>query len=146
MKPTQSIVFCHSRFQVEKVCQFLRRQVEGVDYIHAGLSQDMRSSVTNKFRMGKIKVLVATDVVSRGLDFSKVSHVFIYQLPSDPEVYVHRSGRTGRYDKSGIVLSLVTDRELGSLKAVMQQIGQEPVWVGDPPPARSHQRQRYKPK
>lgn len=134
MAPVQAIVFCHSRFQVEKVCQTLKKKCDAVDFLHAGLTQDVRSIVTNKFRSGRIRILVATDVVARGLDFSKVSHVFIYQLPSDPDVYVHRSGRTGRYDKAGVVISLVTQRELGMLNSVLQQIKQEAKWIGEAPP------------
>lgn len=136
LNPKQSIIFCHSRFQVEKVTRFLRTKLEKVDFIHAGLTQDVRSIVTNKFRQEKIRFLVATDIVARGLDFSKVSHVFIYQLPADPEVYVHRSGRTGRYDKEGVVVSFVTDREMHLLNAIMRQIEQKPVWMGSPPPER----------
>lgn len=134
MKPTQAIIFCHSRFQVEKVCQFLKKNIDSVDFLHAGLNQDIRTIVTNKFRSGKIRLLVATDVVARGLDFSRVSHVFIYQLPHDPDVYVHRSGRTGRYDKAGIVISLVSQRELSLLRSVLRQIKQEVEWIGSPPP------------
>lgn len=131
---TQAIVFCHSRHQVEKVCHFLKKKIEGIDFLHAGLTQDIRTIVTSKFRSGKIRVLVATDVVARGLDFSKVSHVFIYQLPHDPDLYVHRSGRTGRYDKAGIVISLVTQRELPLLRSILRQIKQEVEWIGPPPP------------
>lgn len=134
MNPVQAIIFCHSRFQVEKVCQFLKKNIGSVDFLHAGLGQDIRTIVTNKFRAGKIRLLVATDVVARGLDFSRVSHVFIYQLPHDPDVYVHRSGRTGRYDKAGTVISLVTQRELSSLRSILQQIKQEAQWIGEPPP------------
>lgn len=134
-QPTQAIIFCHSRFQVEKVCQILKRKIDGVDFLHAGLAQDIRTIVTNKFRAGKIRFLVATDVVARGLDFSKVSHVFIYQLPHDPDVYVHRSGRTGRYDKAGIVISLVTQKELSLLRSILRQIKQEAQWIGERPPS-----------
>lgn len=134
MNPYQAIIFCHSRFQVEKVCQALKRKLSSVEFLHAGLTQDIRSIVTSKFRSGKIRLLVATDVVARGLDFSKVTHVFIYQLPSDPDIYVHRSGRTGRYDKAGKVISLVTQRELPLLRSVLNQIKQDVKWVGPPPP------------
>lgn len=137
MNPRQAIIFCHSRHQVEKVCQTLKRKIDNVDFLHAGLSQDIRSIVTSKFRSGKVRLLVATDVVARGLDFSNVTHVFIYQLPSDPAIYVHRSGRTGRYDKAGVVVSLVTQRELPLLKLVLHQIKQEVEWVGSPPPPES---------
>jgi len=146
MNPVQAIIFCHSRHQVEKVCQTLKRKLSSVDFLHAGLSQDIRTIVTGKFRSGRIRLLVATDVVSRGLDFSKVSHVFIYQLPADPDVYVHRSGRTGRYDKAGIVTSLVTDRELPHLRSILRQIDQEAQWVGSPPPegsARPPRKRRF---
>lgn len=133
VNPFQAIIFCHSRIQVEKVCRFLRGKVDSVDFLHAGLAQDVRTIVTSKFRSGKIKFLIATDIVSRGLDFSKVTHVFIYQLPQDPEVYVHRSGRTGRYDKAGVVISLVTKRDLPILRNVLRQIKQEAKWIGKPP-------------
>jgi ATP-dependent RNA helicase DeaD len=144
-QPVQAIIFCHSRFQVEKVCQFLKRNLDSVDFLHAGLSQDIRTIVTNKFRAGKIRLLVATDVVARGLDFSKVSHVFIYQLPHDPDIYVHRSGRTGRYDKAGIVISLVTQRELSLLRSILRQIKQEAQWIGTPPPVPSPPAQKTLP-
>ena len=141
MNPVQAIVFCHSRFQVEKVCRFLKNHISHVDFLHAGLAQDMRSMITGKFRSGKVQILVATDVVARGLDFSKVSHVFIYQLPNDSDVYVHRSGRTGRYDKEGVVISLVTQRELPALQIILRQLGKlEAEWIGPPPPAHPVQR------
>lgn len=136
MKPKQSIVFCHSRHEVEKVCRALQKNFDGVDFLHAGLSQDLRSSITGKFRSGRVRILVATDVVSRGLDFSNVSHVFIYHLGDDPDVYVHRSGRTGRFDKAGTVVTLVTDRELSTLKQILTKIHKEPHWIGPPPPDR----------
>lgn len=135
--PQQSLVFCHSRHEVEKVCHALQKEVYGVDFFHAGLTQDVRTIVSNKFRAGKIKHLVATDVVSRGLDFSGVTHVFIYHLGDDPDVYVHRAGRTGRYDKAGMVVTLVTDRELGTLKQVLTNIKREALWIGPPPSEKS---------
>jgi ATP-dependent RNA helicase DeaD len=137
LDPAQCIIFCHSRFQVEKVFHFLKRKFDGVDFLHAGLGQDIRTIVTSKFRSGKIRFLVATDVVSRGLDFSHISHVFIYQLPDDPDVYVHRSGRTGRYKKTGVVVSLVTNRELSVLNQILKKINREPIWIGSPPPPKT---------
>jgi ATP-dependent RNA helicase DeaD len=132
------MIFCHSRIQVEKVCHFLKRKFDGVDYLHAGLSQDIRTIITGKFRSGKVKILVATDVAARGLDFSNVSHVIIYELSDDPDIYIHRSGRTGRFDREGSVVTLVTKRELWHLKKVLQQIKEEPVWMGPPPPDEHH--------
>lgn len=133
MQPAQSIIFCHSRAQVEQVCRALRKKIDGVDFLHAGLGQDVRSIVTNKFRTGKIRYLVATDVVARGLDFSRVSHVFIYQIPADPDAYIHRSGRTGRNNKEGTVVSLVTKRELPLLKPIAHRLKQQVKWLVPPP-------------
>ncbi len=133
LNPTQAIIFCHSRIQVEQVARELKREFGDTDYLHAGMAQNLRQVVTNKFRQGKFRFLVATDVASRGLDFSNVSHVFIYQLSDDPCLYVHRAGRTGRYNKKGMVITLVTKRELSSLNKVMALLKQDPVWISEPP-------------
>jgi ATP-dependent RNA helicase DeaD len=140
LQPKQSIVFCHSRIECEKVSRWLQKNHEGVDFLHAGLGQEVRTIITNKFRSGKIKFLVATDVASRGLDFSGVTHVFIYHLGDDPDVYVHRSGRTGRFEKAGTVVTLVTDREISTFRRIIQLIGREPHWIGPPPPERAAKR------
>lgn len=142
--PVQSIIFCHSRLQTEQVYHVLKKSYQNVDMLHAGLTQDVRSIITNKFRSNRIRFLVATDVAARGLDFSHVSHVFIYQIPPNPESYVHRSGRTGRYDKTGVVISLVTQRELSFLKQISRHIQKDVVWIGDPPPPASSSPQRYR--
>lgn len=142
LKPKQSIIFCHSRNEVERVCRALQREFDGVDFLHAGLGQDVRTIITGKFRSGRVRFLVATDVASRGLDFSEVSHVFIFHLADDPDLYVHRSGRTGRREREGIVITLVTDRELSSLNKVLNHIKREPIWIGEQPPERPRQRSR----
>jgi ATP-dependent RNA helicase DeaD len=133
MQPRQSIIFCHSRLQVEQVCHYLRKKTDAVDFLHAGLGQDVRTIVTSKFRAGKVRHLVATDVVARGLDFSHVTHVFIYQIPADPDAYIHRSGRTGRHDKTGVVVSLVTKRELPLLKPIANRLQRDLKWLEEPP-------------
>jgi ATP-dependent RNA helicase DeaD len=143
LKPKQAIIFCHSRLQCDKVCRALQKKLPDVDLLHAGLSQDIRSIITNKFRNGKIKYLVATDVAARGLDFSNVTHVFIYQLSDNPDIYVHRSGRTGRHDRQGIVATLVTDKELNALKRILHHINRKPIWIGEEPPEKpKHQHNR----
>jgi ATP-dependent RNA helicase DeaD len=129
----QSIVFCRSRIQVEEVCRFLKRQFPAIDYLHAGLSQDLRSVITSKFRSGRIRTLVATDVAARGLDFAGVTHVFVYQLSPDVDKHVHRSGRTGRYEREGTVISLVTSRDMALLDEITQKIGHAPKWIGEGP-------------
>ena len=140
LNPKQAIIFCHSRDEVEHVCRNLKRRFDGVDYLHAGLNQDILSVITSKFRTGKIRFLVATDVAARGLDFSDVTHVFIFHLADDPDVYLHRSGRTGRCERKGTVITLVTDRELNALRGVLSRIKREPIWIGNPPPSRQERR------
>lgn len=132
LKPKHSIIFCRSRIQCEEVCRALRKRFPAVEYLHAGLSQDMRSSITDRFRRGKVSLLVATDVASRGLDFTSVTHVFIYQLSEDPDQHVHRAGRTGRFERSGMVVSLVTPRDRHLLEKVVKKLAQEPIWIGEP--------------
>lgn len=136
LKPKQGIIFCQSRHQCESVCKHMKRHIEGVDFLHAGLTQDVRTIITNKFRAAKIRFLVATDVAARGLDFSGVTHVFIYQLAEDADVYVHRSGRAGRCERAGTVVSLVTQREMPTLKTILERIKRPADWIGEPPPER----------
>lgn len=136
MRPNQSLIFCESRHQTEDVCRALRRDLQQVDFLHGGLSQPLRSGITAKFRSGKIRHLVATDVAARGLDFSGVTHVYIYQLGRDVDTYVHRSGRTGRSGREGTAVTLVTSRELEILERVSKRIMKEPIWIGPPPQPR----------
>lgn len=136
LNPKQAIVFCRSRDEVERVCRGLKQRFDGIDFLHAGLGQDIRTIITGKFRTGRIRILVATDVAARGLDFSGITHVFIYHLADDPDVYLHRSGRTGRNEREGAVVTLITDRELRALKAILVRIQRDVKWIGEPPPIR----------
>lgn len=131
--PVQSIVFCATRFQAEEVGKFLQKNFDQVDVLHAGLTQAIRTIITNKFRTQKIKILVATDVAARGLDFSHISHVFIFELSDDVDTYFHQSGRTGRFEKEGSVLSLVTSRELKLITRLEKRLQQELQWIGEKP-------------
>jgi len=130
----QSIIFCVSRRQCDEVSQTLKRSIKGVDALHGGMSQSVRTIITSKFRQGKLNHLVATDVAARGLDFSGVSHVFIYELSNDVDVYVHRAGRTGRSGRTGCVITMITKRELSTLKQILKRIDQEVTWIGEKPP------------
>ncbi len=145
MKPKQALVFCRSRDEVERVCRTLKQKFDGVDYLHAGLSQDVRSIIMSKFRSGRVRILVATDVASRGLDISSITHVFIYHLGDDPDIYLHRSGRTGRCERQGTVVTLVTNRELHSLNQVLNTLRKEVVWIGNPPPPQEQEQRRPRP-
>ncbi len=134
LKPKQSIIFCESRRDAEQLARNMRKNLRDVDYLHGGMSQEARNVITSKFRSGRVKHMVATDVAARGLDFSGVTHVFLYQLPKDPEVYVHRSGRTGRSGREGTAISFVMPRDMRQLSRVLGQIKQkEANWIGKPP-------------
>lgn len=137
-EPGQCLIFSPSRHHCESFCRLLQRHFSGVDFLHAGLMQEMRSSITNKFRQGKIRYLVATDVAARGLDFSRITHVLMYQLAPDPEVYIHRAGRAGRYDRPGMSITFITDREMHTLHKVLALLRCEASWLGAPPPSRRH--------
>jgi ATP-dependent RNA helicase DeaD len=86
------------------------------DALHGDLSQAQRDYVMNRFRVKNLQLLVATDVAARGLDVNDLTHIINYNLPDDPEVYVHRSGRTGRAGKKGVAISLIHSRELSRIK------------------------------
>lgn len=135
VKPYQSIIFCQSRIQCERVARSIRTKIHGVEYLHGGLSQDVRTIITDKFRAGRIKHLVATDVAARGLDFSDVTHVFIFQMSKEVDMYIHRSGRTGRQDRKGTVISLVSREDLGVVKRIIHRLNREVKWLGTPPPS-----------
>jgi ATP-dependent RNA helicase DeaD len=82
------------------------------------MDQKMRTKVMDRFKRKMLQAIVATDVAARGIDVNDITHVINYELPEDPEVYTHRSGRTGRAGKSGICMSLVTSREIGRIRQV----------------------------
>lgn len=141
-KPKQSIIFANSRRECESLQNSLRKIFPSIDYLHGGLSQNLRTMITNKYRQKKLKYLVATDVAARGLDFSGVTHVFIYHLSNDIDTYVHRSGRTGRVDREGVVTTLVTSRELNALKRVLHRVKCKPLWIGKEPQMKIETKQR----
>ncbi len=106
-----TLVFCHTRREVDGVFRGLKQRGYDAGAIHGDHSQASRDDVMRKFRKGAISVLVATDVAARGLDVADVSHVINYSLPQNPERYIHRIGRTGRAGKAGTAVSLVTPRD-----------------------------------
>ena len=117
-QPESAIVFVRTRREADS----LGERLNGLDYpaqaIHGDLSQAQRERVLGRFRTGHTQLLVATDVAARGLDIPEVSHVINYDLPEDPEIYVHRIGRTARAGRSGVALTLVTPRERRNLKII----------------------------
>jgi ATP-dependent RNA helicase DeaD len=102
------------------------------DALHGDLSQAQRDHVMSRFRSKHLQMLVATDVAARGLDVNELTHVINYNLPDDPEVYIHRSGRTGRAGKKGISITLIHMREKGKLRDVEKKVGKKFVKVPVP--------------
>jgi len=131
--PSQTIIFCNSKRNGELLFHSLKGMIHSIDYIHGGLEQSKRTSIFTRFKKGKIKVMIATDVAGRGLDFSQVSHIFNYDFPGASENYVHRTGRTGRMGREGIAISLVTGRDLTALKRLCQEKGIQANWDGRKP-------------
>lgn len=113
-----SIVFCRTRQEAKDVADRLIADGYNADALHGDLSQAQRDMVMQRFRMKHLQILVATDVAARGIDVNDLTHVINYNLPDDPEVYIHRSGRTGRAGKTGISLSIVHSRELNKIKQI----------------------------
>lgn len=117
-QPELAIVFGRTKRRVDELAQALSIRGYLAEGIHGDLSQAKRISVLRQFKENKIDILVATDVAARGLDISGVTHVYNYDIPQDPESYVHRIGRTGRAGKSGLAVTFVTPREMGYLRIV----------------------------
>jgi ATP-dependent RNA helicase DeaD len=116
--PTAAIIFCRTRGAVDDLAQVLAARGYQAEALHGGLTQDQRDRVMGRLRSRTIDLLVATDVAARGLDVDHLSHVINYDLPSAPEVYVHRIGRVGRAGREGVALSLVEPRERRMLTAI----------------------------
>ena len=117
-KPELAIIFGRTKRRVDELSQALTQRGHSAEGIHGDLSQAKRMSVLRQFKENKIQILVATDVAARGLDISGVTHVYNFDIPQDPESYVHRIGRTGRAGKSGLAVTFVTPREMGYLRIV----------------------------
>jgi len=116
--PDLAIIFGRTKRRVDELCEALNKRGYSAEGIHGDLPQSKRDSVLRQFKEGAIDILVATDVAARGLDISGVTHVLNFDIPQDPESYVHRIGRTGRVGKAGIAMTLVTPREIGHLKSI----------------------------
>ena len=121
-QPETTLVFCHTKKQCDEVAGFLRgHQIEALA-IHGDLEQRERDQVLVQFSNNSCSVLVATDVAARGLDIKSLAAVINYELPRDPEIYVHRIGRTGRAGEKGIALSIFTESEQFRVKSIEQYL------------------------
>ncbi|MBX7244539.1 MAG: DEAD/DEAH box helicase [Candidatus Sumerlaeaceae bacterium] len=121
--PASAIIFCNTKDKVNYVSTVLQRFGYDADQLTADLSQRDRERVLERLRQKKLRFLVATDVAARGIDISQLSHVVLYEVPQDPESYIHRAGRTARAGATGVAMSLVALTETAALKAVARQYG-----------------------
>ncbi len=119
------LVFCRTRSETKEVAEKLIKDGYNADALHGDLSQAQRDQVMTRFRIKNLQMLVATDVAARGLDVNDLTHVINYNLPDDPEIYIHRSGRTGRAGKNGISVSLIHLKEKGKLQSIEKLTGKK---------------------
>ena len=125
-EPASAIVFCRTRVEVEDLTDILRSHGYDAQALHGGMEQRQRDRVMAMFRQEQSDVLVATDVAARGLDIDHVSHVINYDIPTSPEVYVHRIGRTGRIGREGVAITLVDPREQRLLRQI-ETLTRQPI-------------------
>jgi ATP-dependent RNA helicase DeaD len=118
--PTSVIVFCRTRTEVDELTQTLGGRGYQAEALHGGLSQEQRDRVLRRFRESASEILVATDVAARGLDIDSVTHVVNFDVPSSPDAYVHRIGRTGRAGREGTAITLTEAREHRLLRNIEQ--------------------------
>jgi ATP-dependent RNA helicase DeaD len=123
--PRLAIVFCNTKKAVDECTEALLARGYPVDRLHGDVTQQMRERVLQRFREGKIEVLIATDVAARGIDIEEIDIVFNYDVPQDPEDYVHRIGRTGRAGRAGRAITFVFGRDLYRLQNIERTIRQK---------------------
>jgi ATP-dependent RNA helicase DeaD len=129
--PERCIVFARTKRRVDEIFEALTKRGYLAEGIHSDLAQAKRDAVMGRFREGTVDILTATDVAARGLDISGVTHVYNFDIPQDPEGYVHRIGRTGRAGETGTAVTFVTSREMGQLKQIeriiKRKIARKPI-------------------
>ncbi|MGJ8724129.1 MAG: DEAD/DEAH box helicase [Roseibacillus sp.] len=123
-EPRLAIVFCNTRRVVDEVCETLNARGYSADRLHGDISQDQRERTLARFRKSTVEILVATDVAARGIDIDEIDLVANYDLPQDPEDYVHRIGRTGRAGRKGRAVTFVYGRDIYRLQNVERYIKQ----------------------
>ncbi|KAI5966233.1 TIF1 [Candida pseudojiufengensis] len=131
---TQAVIFCNTRQKVEFLTNKLREQNFTVSAIHADLPQSERDTIMKEFRSGSSRILIATDLLARGIDVQQVSLVINYDLPANKENYIHRIGRGGRFGRKGVAINFVTDKDVGMMREIEKfystQIIEMPADIG----------------
>lgn len=115
---TQSVIFCSSRRRVESLCRDLWARDFTCSQLHSDMDYTERNLVMKEFRSGKTRILVATDIIARGIDVQQVSLVINYDLPRDKEKYIHRIGRSGRHGRKGVAINFITQRDVQMLREI----------------------------
>jgi len=131
-KPEATVVFCRTKATVHRTYQYLRDHGIDAREIHGDLAQAKRTRVMNTLREGKLAVLVASDLAARGLDIDHITHVINYDLPEDPELYIHRIGRTARAGRKGVAWTFVT-RDQGQLLTEIEKLAGVEIFKLDYP-------------
>lgn len=127
----RALIFARTKHGANKIVKNLSKGKIKADAIHGNKSQAARIDALNKFKTGKVRVLVATDIASRGIDVDGITHVINYELPNEPESYVHRIGRTARAGAAGMALSLCDQGELGYLRKIEHATNKSVEMEGD---------------
>ena len=122
-KPDQAIVFTRTKIRTDQLYRTLRDKGMNVKALHGDMSQGSRDGVMISFKSGRVPILVATDVAARGLDIASVTHIVNFDVPTSPDVYVHRIGRTGRVGRSGRAITFVEPRQRKDLEAIERHAG-----------------------
>lgn len=122
-QPDQAIVFVRTKIRCDQLFRTLRDKGMNVRALHGDLTQGQRDGVMLAFKAGRVPILVATDVAARGLDISTVTHVINFDVPTSPDTYVHRIGRTGRVGRWGRAITFVEDRQKREMEAIERHIG-----------------------
>ncbi len=119
----RTLVFTRTKYGADKVARHLRREGNDVAALHGGKTQSVRTKTLDRFRRGKLRVLVATDVAARGIDVHDIAMVVNYDVPTNPEAYVHRVGRTARAGAQGVALTLMATHERIAMRDVEKYMG-----------------------
>ena len=143
-RPESTVVFCNTKRECQDIANSLSNCGFSVQALHGDLDQKHRDQVLVRFANNSCSVLVATDVAARGLDIKELQAVINYDLPWDPEIYVHRIGRTGRAGKRGLALSLCTEAELNRVKAIEEYQNTSAKW-DETAPFQLKYEQRFEP-
>jgi ATP-dependent RNA helicase DeaD len=149
-RPTQAIIFARTKIRTEQLYRTLRDKGWNVKALHGDMSQGARDGVMISFKGGRVPILVATDVAARGLDIADVTHIVNFDVPTSPDVYVHRIGRTGRVGRSGRAITFIEPRQKRDLQAIEKHAGtQVAPWAEGahvaPSPAKERPRRHRKP-